>query len=73
MCREIEEGRLRIRWKGGNKIDSIIVPQSDINRLEIARKRLFEIVGDNPIVISLSFEVSDAMYHITHRKYEKVL
>lgn len=46
-----------------------LVPQSDIDAIEIARRELFKIIPE----VShhrLAFGITDKMYHLTHKKYE---
>ncbi len=55
------------------QVEYIIVPQSDIDNLEIARKKLFEIIKNDAFLLSriLTEDVSEPMWKLTHRKYEK--
>lgn len=58
-----------------NEIELVIVPQSDIDRLEKARLHLFEILkGDDHLIHKVLLEdIGGAMWQITHRKYKKVI
>jgi hypothetical protein len=49
-----------------NKI--VLVPQSDIDAVEEARKKLFDIIPEQ-YHCRLTFEITDKLYHLTHRKY----
>lgn len=51
------------------KNKEVLVPQSDIDELEKARKYLDNLVRDEPIVANLLFDVTYAMKNITHKKY----
>lgn len=49
----------------------VIVPQSDIDRLEKARVQLCKMIGGTEFEVSIHFGITDIMYKITHRKYKK--
>ena len=50
-----------------------LVPQEDIDKLEIARKELFNLFQDNDEAIALiTWHVTNIMWKITHTNYEKV-
>lgn len=57
----------------GIDIKQHVIPQTDIERLEEARKHLCELLGNKPEFIDILAHVTPAMYKITHRKYEEVV
>lgn len=63
-----------IKSQGDTKPSDIrvIVPQSDIDKLEEARLYLHKLVKDNPLFFKIISHVTPPMWEITHRRYEKV-
>jgi hypothetical protein len=55
-------------------VEGVVVPQADIDKLEEARLRIWEIIGDKPIPEQVLFANStEKMWLITHRKYPKAI
>lgn len=53
----------------------VLIPKSDIERLEEARKKLFEKLFEiipESFHHMLTFNVTDIIYHITHKKYSEI-
>ena len=51
-----------------------LVPQEDINKLEAARKELFNLFKDNDKAIGLlTWHVTDIMWKITHTNYSEII
>ena len=51
--------------------DLVIVPQSDIDKIEESRKLLYSLVDDNILSVEHLINITDKMWEITHKKYEK--
>lgn len=58
----------------------VIVPQTDIDNIDISNKKLYEIIDkikDKEVKEALLFiiplEVTNNLWHITHRKYKETL
>jgi len=49
----------------------VLVPQSDIDKLEEARKDLWAILAEHPAIAVLTMDITKKMFHITHRRYEE--
>lgn len=50
----------------------VMVPQDDIDRLEKARLRLYEMLKDTGYEYELPFGISDVLWEVTHKKYPEV-
>jgi len=49
----------------------VVVPQSDLDRLEEARSRLWKFVKNGFIDETFVLPITSTMWHLTHRKYPK--
>ena len=58
--------------KGWQMKKELIIPQSDIDRLEKARLSLFELLKSTPYPGNLGYGITDIMYKLTHTKYQEV-
>ena len=55
-----------------NKQKMVLVPQSDLDKLEDARLYLYQMFTSTNDIARLSFGVTDIMWKITHTKYEEI-
>jgi hypothetical protein len=52
------------------KLDCLVIPQSDIYRLEKARLEIWEIIKFKPVAYQSFFiNATSTIWEITHRKY----
>jgi len=51
-------------------LDLKIVPQYDIDKIEEARKKIYNLVDDGIIPVDIISGITQPMWELTHRKYE---
>ena len=55
-----------------NKVEMVLVPQSDIDKLEKARLYLHELIELGLVRHGEVMDITSPMYEITHRKYPTI-
>lgn len=53
------------------KEDCVLVPKSDIEALERARKHLIEMCEDNDVFFISMSNITGVMWKLTHRRYKE--
>lgn len=53
------------------KEDCVLVPKSDIESIERARKQLIDLCEDNEVMFVLIGNISGAMWRLTHKRYKE--
>jgi len=49
----------------------VLVPQSDIDKIEESRKLLYDLIDDNILDVEHLMNITNVMWELTHKKYEK--